>query len=102
MGLGISLLVTLPALDGISLFGTELSVLGPTAAGTAGLVGASIIDRILDSDDDDDSDGGGGGGGDGLMDDDFGGGMDDDFGGGMDDDFGGGMDGRRLRRRDGR
>ncbi|ATW88559.1 flagellar protein FlaC [Halohasta litchfieldiae] len=98
MGLGISLLVTLPALDGISLFGTELSVLGPTAAGTAGLVGASIIDRILDSDDDDDS-GGGGGGGDGLMDDDGGefGGMDDEFGGGgggddfggMDDDFGG-------------
>ena len=100
MGFGISLLVTLPAFDGISLFGTELSVLGPAAAGTAGLVGASIIDRILDSDEDDDSDGGGGGG-DGLMDDDgddFGG-MDDEFGGGgggggddfggMDDDFGG-------------
>ena len=90
MGLGISLLITLPALDGISLYGTELSVLGPTVAGTAGLVGASIIDRILDSDDDDDGDNSGGGGGDELMNDDFGGGMDDDFGGGMDDDFGGG------------
>jgi archaellum component FlaD/FlaE/archaellum component FlaC len=98
MGLGISLLVTLPALDGISLFGTELSVFGPTAAGTAGLVGASIIDRILDSGEES-AEGGNDGGGDALMDDDGAfGGMDgggDDFGGmdgGMDDGMDGGMD----------
>ncbi|ERH02881.1 MAG: hypothetical protein J07HN6_00199 [Halonotius sp. J07HN6] len=53
MGLGVSLLVVLPALDGLSLFGTELSVWAVTTTLT-GVVGASIIDRILEGEEDDD------------------------------------------------
>ena len=82
MGLGMSLLITLPALTDGGLSGIELLLLGPAAMGAFGLVGASILERILDNNSKDgDSDGGGSG--DALMDDAGGGGgfgdMGDDF-----------------------
>ncbi|MGM0605304.1 MAG: FlaD/FlaE family flagellar protein [Halobacteriota archaeon] len=76
MGLGTSLLITLPTISGGGSSGIELLLLGPAAMGAFGIVGASILERILDSDS---SDGGGsdGGGGDALMDDAGGGGFGD-------------------------
>ena len=86
MGLGIALLVAVPTLEIGAQLGGDLSAWVVTTA-TIGLVGASIIDRILEGEED-----AGGGGGDGGMDGDLGGGMDDDLGGGMNADLGGGMD----------
>jgi hypothetical protein len=82
MGLGIALLVGVPTVEISSQLGGNLSVWAVTAA-TTGLVGASIIDRILEGEEE------AGGSSDGGMDDGLGGGMDDDLGGGMDDDLGG-------------
>lgn len=103
MGLGTSLLTTLPIAGGSGGL-VELFMLGSAALGAFGVVGASILDRLLDTDSengDEDAlagDAGGGGFGDmGGMGDDMGGmgGMGDDMGGmgddmgGMDDDMGG-------------
>lgn len=97
MGLGMSLVSTLPALFGGGLGGIEQILLGPAALGSVGIVGASILERILDNDDTDGADTEGTDGVDALMGDAGGGGfgdMDggfDDFDdmGGFDDEMGG-------------
>ncbi len=83
MGLGLSLVSTLPALSGGGLGGIEQILFGPVAFGSVGIVGASILERILDNGDTDGSDTDGTGG-DALMDD-AGGGAFGDMGGGFDD-----------------
>lgn len=102
MGLGMSLMSTLPALSAGGLGGIEQILLGPAALGSVGIVGASILERILDNDDTDGADanstntdgdalmGDAGGGGFGDMD----GGFDDfDDMGGFDDGGMGGLEG---------
>ena len=83
MGLGLSLVSTLPMLSGEGFSGIEQILLGPAALGSVGIVGASILERILDNDDTDGAETDGTDG-DALMDD-AGGGAFGDMDGGFDD-----------------